>query len=263
LEDIILRPIVFIIDYWKLIMEKKRNSIFQILILVCSLVLILALIWIVFGETLSGLFHLLMRGDAQEIEHFLEQEGQWKGILSTIILAILQVVSIFLPGFAIQIAAGVIYGWWKAFLICYTGYVLGNFLVFVIARRLGTHAAAIISGQGKKRKKANLLTEKMKDTRPSLVVAVTTLLPVVPNGIIPYIASTSSIRRIRYMEAVMSTAWVQIFINCLAGNFLISGHYFFMAIAITFQIILMVIVAVKGNAIMDMILKGPLHKGKG
>ncbi|MBO5565155.1 MAG: hypothetical protein J5935_06030 [Lachnospiraceae bacterium] len=47
-----------------------------------------------------------------------------------------QVISIVVPGIAVQIAAGIIYAWWKAFFACYIGFVCGHALVFFIVRRI-------------------------------------------------------------------------------------------------------------------------------
>ena len=235
--------------------QVKQKKIKELLLLIGVLAVAALLIWLAFGDTIIGLGRLLFHGNEAEMEQYLKSGGQWKGIISVILLAVLQVISIFLPGFAIQIAAGVIYGWWKALLICYAGYVIGNVLVFAVVRRLGNHLNGIVPTFGKSAgDKSNWLIEKMRSTRPTVVVAVANLLPVIPNGIIPYTAAGSPIRQIRFTEALMATCWVQIFFNCLAGGFLKRGKILFMVFALAIQIVILILVALKGNQIVEKLL---------
>lgn len=231
--------------------QSKFRSLLHILLMLAILAVIVMLIWHAFGDTLQGLFKLLVDGRADEIQSYLENEGKWKGIVCTVLLSILQVVSIFFPGIAIQIASGALYGWIEAFLACYFGFVLGNIVVFTFVRRLGDRISDIIDIDSND--KTNFLKEKMKLFRPTLVVAVTNLLPVIPNGIIPYIAAGTPIRYSRFIISLMSTCWIQIFFNCLAGSFLINGQFLFMVFAIGIQIMILAFVAVKGNSILNWI----------
>ena len=225
------------------------------MLFIAVLAFVIWLLWLAFGDTLTDLLKLVFSGNEGAVEAYLKQNGAWKGLLSTVILSALQVISIFFPGFAIQIAAGVIFGWSRAFVSCYLGYVLGNILVFFIARKLGDQITDLIPASKKNRESSMKLIEKMKSARPTLVVAVANLLPIIPNGIIPYIAARSPIRNIRFIESIMATCWIQIFFNCLAGGFLKHGQIGFMVGALSLQIVLLVVVSKKGNQLIDWALK--------
>ena len=235
--------------------KEKSKKIWRLLLFIALLALAVYLIWLFFGDTLTDLLKLVFSGKQDSVEAYLKQNGAWKGLLSTFILSALQVISIFFPGFAIQIAAGVIFGWGRSFLACYFGYVFGNILVFFVARKLGDQITDLLPTSKKNRESSTKLMEKMKSQRPTLVVAVANLLPIIPNGIIPYISARSSIRSIRFIEAIMATCWIQIFFNCLAGGFLKHGQIGFMIGALSIQIVLLVLVSKKGNQLMDQALK--------
>ena len=232
----------------------KLSKIGRLLLFLGVLALGVFIIWQAFGDIMPQLIRLLKAGNEDEIERFLLEEGSWKAVAAVIVLAMLQVASIVFPGFAIQIAAGIIYGWWRAFLMCYTGFVLGNAVVFLVARRLGSHINGLV--QINKGDDKWGIRERMKSTRPAFVVDVVNLLPVMPNGIIPYIASTTPIRFRSYCLAIMVSCWVQILFNCIAGHFLIQGQYLFMVLAIGAQIAILVFVTVKRKFIMSLMPGG-------
>ena len=224
--------------------RKKMSNIWSIAILIGMLLLAVLLVWKVFGASIPELFQLIGNGDEEAIEAYLAEQNRMSANLTIILLSILQVVSIVLPGFAIQIAAGVIYPWYKAFFLCYLGFVLGNMIVFRFARRMGDNISSLVLNE-KNEKKSTWLAEKMATERPGMIVAIANLLPIMPNGIIPYIAATSTIKSSSFLIAIMITSWVQIFFNCIAGSFLLHGQYLFMVLALSFQVVLMICITIK------------------
>lgn len=225
----------------------------RLLIFICLVILAVILVWEAFGDTVPTYIRLLREGDQDAIKAYIAEESTWRGIFTIIALSALQVVSIVLPGFAIQIAAGAIYGWWRSLLMCYLGFNLGNVIVFLVARRMGSE----IRGFAPKRKNsASWVKDKMKTTRPSFVVALLNLIPLIPNGIIPYMAAGSSISFTGFLGAIMVSSWLQILFNCLAGEFLKNGQYGFMVLAIGVQILLVIIVTLKRKSIMALIPGG-------
>lgn len=220
------------------------------LVVAVGFVILGILAYIAFKDTfhdLPYLFKLLREGKPEKIETFLAKQGRWKGLLVIYFFSIIQVVSIIIPGMAIQVAAGVIYGWWEAFIVCYLGFVTGNCLVFLFARRIGSgftdHFVA--------KQKDSWLMSKINSTKPEFVFGMACLIPGIPNGIIPYIAATSKIRAVGYAAAVATTSWLQIVLNCMAGAFLMSGEYLFMILSFAAQIALIAIMIWKRNWFLD------------
>lgn len=225
----------------------------KLILLIALLVLIIIILWALFGDSLPALFHLLKEGDEEAIEAYIQQEGFWKGALAVIAMSALQVVSIVLPGFAIQIAAGIIYGGVRSFFMCYFGFILGNILVFGFARKMGNQISNIANFD---KPKNNWIREKMASANPAFVVGFVNLLPILPNGIIPYIAARSSIRSYEYVMAICVTSWIQILFNCAAGGFLKRGQYLYMFLALGIQIGLLVFATLKRKWIISLIPGG-------
>jgi uncharacterized membrane protein YdjX (TVP38/TMEM64 family) len=201
-------------------------------LIVLILILVVFLIIHFFGDNFATLWQLLKNGDEDELQAYLNSQDEVSGLLSVYILTILQVVSIFFPGMIIQVVAGVIYGWWKAFLACYAGFVTGNVLVFYFARRFSNVIQNIMSME----KKNSWITEKINSTKPGFVFALACMIPGIPNGFIPYFASRTDIRTYQYAESVAVSSWIQILSNCVIGHFLIRGEYFYMVISIVLQV---------------------------
>ena len=123
-------------------MDIRENSFLyklkEKLIPILAVIVVAILIWIAFGNKIPGLIPLLEEGDGQKIADYLAQETGIKGVIAVILLQAIQVASIVMPGMAIQVAAGLIYGWLEGFLMCYFGFVVSNLLVFMFARRMGS-----------------------------------------------------------------------------------------------------------------------------
>lgn len=204
---------------------------------VLVLILIVFLIIHFFGDSFATLWHLLKNGDQDELQAYLNSQNEASGLLSVFLLNVLQVISIFFPGMIIHVVAGVIYGWWKAFIACYLGFVFGNVLVFYFARRFSSVISSIMNLE----KKQSWITEKINSTKPGFVFALACMIPGIPNGFIPYFASRTDIRTYQYAESVAVSSWIQILSNCVIGHFLIRGEYFYMVMSILIQIAIILI----------------------
>ncbi len=238
-------------SYMSETINKKRISIEKVIAMIFIAIVMIATVYIAwkhFGAQFSRLFEVLRSGDEAQIEAYLNSKGQWKGMLLVFVMCVLQVVSIFIPGLVIQVSAGVIYGWQKAFLITYLGFIFGNTLVFFIARKLGNKASALFDLDHKK----NPLKEKINDYGPFFVLFLAYLVPGIPNGFIPYFASRLDIRGFDFIGAVAASSWIQIICNCFAGHWLIRGDTFYVILCFAIQIVFIFIVTKKRNVILKL-----------
>ena len=142
---------------------------------------------------------------------------------------------------AIQVAAGLIYGWLQGFLMCYFGFVLSNLLIFVFARKMGSGRLREVS-MGRT---SQWLMEKLNGTKPQFMVVIANMVPAIPNGVIPFIAAKTDITAKEYVTAVAMGSWLQILTSCMAGQFIIQGKWMFTGIAIAFQCLVIVIILLK------------------
>ena len=227
----------------------NKKSLIRLLLLTGILILACVLVWLAFGDMMPTLLRLLKKGDEAAIEAYIQEEGFWKGAVTVMLLSVLQVASVVFPGMAIQISAGVIFGGLRAFLMCYTGFVLGNLLVFLVARRMGSHIAGLVTVN----KKDSWIREKMRSANPVFVAALCYMLPGLPNGIVPYVSARSTMRFGEFFLAVAGVSWIQILLNCSAGGFLQEGEFGFMALTIIVQVVIFVFVIWRRKWIISLI----------
>ena len=223
-------------------MEIRENSfrykLKKKLVPVLVVIVVAVLVWFAFGDKIPGLIPLLKEGDSQKIADYLSQETGVKGVIAVILLQAVQIASIVMPGMAIQVAAGIIYGWLEGFLMCYIGFVLSNLAVFLFARRMGSDRIRNVS-MGKT---SQWLMEKLRGTRPKFMVVIANMVPLIPNGIIPYLAAKTDITAADYVKAVAMGSWLQILLSCLAGQFIIKGQWLYTVLTVIFQFIVVVII---------------------
>ncbi|MCR5371267.1 MAG: VTT domain-containing protein [Clostridium sp.] len=184
------------------------------------LALTLFLIWTAFGTRVQDLLPMVRRGDKHAIVTYISEDDAFAGMICVMLLSGLQVASIVLPGIVIHVAAGVLYSWWKAFLLCYTGFIIGCMAVFLFVRRMREEGKSIkvnLSPTGKK------ILEMLSGTPTMLVVIVIYMIPGIPNGIVPYIAVKRNMKPERFFIGTAFGSWLQILCSCVAGNFLIQG----------------------------------------
>lgn len=230
--------------------QSFKSKTLAILIIAGLVVLTIYIIYKSFGPQFAEIYTMLKRGNQDEIGTYLNRQGMWKGMLSLYLISILQVVSVFIPGMAIQISGGLIYGWWRSFLVCYTGFVSGNVAVFYFARIIGNQILDLMGFNSN-----NWLSDKINNNDPGFIIAMACLIPGVPNGIIPYIAARTNITSKTFAEAIAASSWIQIICNCVAGHFLIRGEYLFMIICIAAQILIIVFATKKKERIMEIFTK--------
>ena len=226
--------------------NKTKEKILAVLVLAGVIALMVLIIVKFFGPRLSTLFRLLKDNDENEISAYLNAEGEFSGLLSVFMMSALQVISIFIPGIAVQVVAGVIYGWWKAFLMTYTGFIFGNVLVFTVARRFSGFIKDLMEMTNRK----NSLVDKVNNYSPTFVLGLAYMIPGIPNGFIPYFASQIDIALKPFIAAVAAGSVVQILCNCIAGHYLIHKNAVAVIIVFGLQIALIYIVAKNRNKIL-------------
>ena len=200
----------------------------------------------IYGSQIRELFEVLGRHDEEEFEAYVRAGGLLKGMIVISAAVFIQVISIVIPGMVIQVAAGVVYGWWEAFLICYLSFVAANVLVFLAVRHFSRSAMLrnfTISPR---------LMNRLNDGDPVFTIAVCYLVPGVPNGIVPHVAGHSRLTLKQFIIAVSSTVWIQILINCSIGYFLIRGQFIYMFLSIAAQFLLIYIVNTNKENVMEL-----------
>ena len=215
-----------------------------ILIILCAAA-VFGLVYLAFLQAMPELVPLLKSGNEEDIAAYIGSQPPLIGMLCTALLAFLQPVSIVLPGAPIQIAAGVVYGTLKGFLICHSAYVLANVTMFYLARVL----------RGKMEQHLTRFSGKLdflkKERHPAYMTAMACLMPLLPNGIIPYAAARTKIRLYEFVLAVVLGSFFPVLIMCAIGKRILYGDYLYAAILLISDLLVVFVLTKYRNKVCD------------
>lgn len=211
----------------------KKNLWIRIGIKTLMVVLAVCFVYFAFVKAMPDLLPLLARGNEAEVEAYLQENSSFTGLLFTAFLQALQVFSVVLPGPPIQIAAGIVYGTWRAFFVCHLSSVAANLFVFGMSRRLNSGMDKLIPVQ----KRTSKLDFLVKSDQPSYMTVVAYLIPVLPNGIIPYAAAKTKIKFLQFFLCCYFGSLLPVFVLCAAGSKITEGGYVFAAILVVILVV--------------------------
>lgn len=203
--------------------REGKNKLLKILIQIGFVLIVLALVYIALESVLPGAIRLIANGDRAELEAYLLGFNDFKGYATGFLLQFIQIITIFLPSVPIQIAAGIVFGAWRGFIVCFLGYVSASALVFTASRKLGDRLERLFptdtkTERGSEKKKAILTSE-----HPGFAVFLATIFPLLPNGLIPYIAAKTKIRFPVFIFAIGTGCVPTILTLCAVGKLLVTG----------------------------------------
>ena len=178
-----------------------------------------------------SLWEAMKSGDEAEIQAFLTKSGTFKGLVYLFLLQAIQVISIILPGAPIEIAGGMAYGFIKSFITCHVSFVFTNWIVFLFARRFKSD---FLDGE-----KSEKMLAFLNKGDPFIAIVLCFMIPIMPNGIIPYAAAATRISAVKYVFGTFIGSSVQIFMMCAIGRKILSHDYLFMIIIVVLDFIAM------------------------
>lgn len=207
----------------------------RIAVIAAAIGALYGLVYLAFLRSAPELLPLLKGGNEDAIAAYIGGQNEFTGIFSTALLAFIQPVSIILPGAPIQIAAGIVYGTLKGFLICHISYVVANVLVFYLARVLRQRMEKLVT------RFSSRLNFLQNAQYPVYMTAMACLVPVVPNGIIPYAAARTRMKLSEFVLAVILGSFFPVLIMCAIGKQILHGEYLFAAILFIVDISVVVV----------------------
>lgn len=199
----------------------NKNRLIRASLVVLSVILAAGLIYFAFLEMMPGLIPLLKNGSEAQIEQYLRTNDSLTGLLCTALLQAVQVFSVVLPGAPIQIAAGIVYGTWRSFFICHLSSVAANVLVFTAVRHMGAQMDRLAPVE----KRASKLDFIIKSDTPAYMTAVACLIPILPNGFIPYVAARTKVKTRYFALAIYLGSLFPVLVLCAAGSQFLQGGY--------------------------------------
>jgi uncharacterized membrane protein YdjX (TVP38/TMEM64 family) len=144
-------------------------------------------------EPIAAMWKWFSNRDA--VEASMNHLGIW-GPAVLFVLFVLQVFLAFIPGQALMVACGFLYGFWGGFLLSWLSLVVGGEIAFVLARHYGrTFAEKWISADVFAR------WDKTAEGQGIAFFAITLVMPLAPNDAMCYVAGLGKISRIRFSIA--------------------------------------------------------------
>jgi uncharacterized membrane protein YdjX (TVP38/TMEM64 family) len=171
--------------------------------------------------TLIALFHfrgnllgvLSWFGSLKAITTSMEHAGIW-GPIVLFILFVLQVFLAFIPGQALMIASGYLYGFWGGFALSWVSLVVGGEIAYLLARNYGRpFAEKWIASSVLER------WNKAAEGQGITFFALSLVMPLVPNDAMCYVAGLGTIRRSHFSIANMLGRGMACLITSAAGAF--------------------------------------------
>lgn len=158
----------------------KNNHLFKFILFVLAL---LAL-WIL-RDSISALWAWI--SDRETVTASMERAGLW-GPVVLFLLFVLQVFLAFIPGQALMVASGYLYGFWSGFLLSWLSLVIGGEIAFLLARRYGrAFAEKWIS------KEVLARWDKSAEGQGVGFFTFSLVMPLVPNDAMCYVAGLGKI----------------------------------------------------------------------
>ena len=209
--------------------QKKVKIISSILKLtVLAMILIASPLYIYFchHELLEDMSNI------RNVEHLLLQYKK-EGALIYIAAQIVQIIICIIPGQALQIAAGYLYGFWIGLVLSIIGATLGSIAVFYLARLLGHDAMQILFGE----RKINEMLGNLNSKKGMILVFIIFLIPGIPKDLCTYAAGLSELRLKPFLIVSIIARSPGMMCSLAIGRQVMNGNY-------TSAIVIAVIVAI-------------------
>ena len=182
----------------------KNNYLFKFILFLFGLLIL----WIS-RDSISTLWSWI--SDRETVTSSMERAVLW-GPVVLFILFVLQVFLAFIPGQALMVACGYLYGFWGGFLLSWLSLVAGGEAAFMLARKYGRSFAEKWIAQD--------VLARWDQTAQGQGVgffAMMLLMPLVPNDAMCYVAGLGKISRSRFFVANMLGRGMACVITSAAG----------------------------------------------
>ena len=117
------------------------------------------------------------------------------GIIVFVALRILQTVVKFIPTEPVEIAAGLVWGWFGGFLLCLLGNIIGSIIILIMMRWIGTRILRLFRLE-KKFQSMRFLQDREKRNR---LLFIFYLIPGTPKDTMTYFAGLTDMNKTEFM----------------------------------------------------------------
>lgn len=196
--------------------SKKRRIIIEAVLIAAAAVIVAA----VLSHHVPKILEILESGDVNDIDAYLQEYGT-DGRLLLILLQVIETISIVLPAMPVYICSGIMFGKISGILVSFSVNLALNVLMFLFGRKM----------KGWVRKhfditKNQTVNHMMESARHmDRIVMIMCLVPVVPNGTIPYLASQTDITTVQFIRAIAVGSFPAIAFYVCCGDILLSDGW--------------------------------------
>lgn len=171
--------------------HKKKTMLLRILIVAVMLAVfgVCVYLYLRFGKSLVELLK-----DTERFKAWIEGFGVW-GVIVFTALRVLQTVVKFIPTEPVEIAAGLVWGWFGGLAICLLGNVIGSVVILFMTQRLGIRILRLFHLENKLQS-MRFLQDREKRNR---LLFIFYLVPGTPKDTMTYFAGLTDINWIEFM----------------------------------------------------------------
>ena len=171
--------------------EKKKTILLRVLIIAAMLAVVGACVYMYlhFGKSAVELIK-----DTDRFKAWIDGFGVW-GVIVFVAIRVLQTVVKFIPTEPIEIAAGLVWGWFGGFALCLLGNMIGSVIILIMTRRIGTRILRIFRLENKLQS-MRFLQDREKRNR---LLFIFYLVPGTPKDTMTYFAGLTDINWIEFM----------------------------------------------------------------
>ena len=170
---------------------------------------------------------LQLAGEPEVFREWIDARG-WYGWILFVLIMIVQVFVAFIPGEALEIAAGYAFGALKGSILCLVGEALGGILVFLFIKHFGVKAVELFFSLEKLRSLRFLQNPKKRD----ILFFLLFLLPGTPKDLLCYFAGLTEISTASWICIQLLGRIPSILTSTLGGDALGSEKYWIAAIVL-------------------------------
>ncbi|ADQ46630.1 SNARE associated Golgi protein-related protein [Caldicellulosiruptor kronotskyensis 2002] len=196
-------------------MKRKNLSIVLNIIAIAGFILLATAVAIRYSHFLVNIV-----SNPQKFKSWVLSFGHL-GVLVFILTQILQVIISAIPGEAVQISGGYLYGTLLGTVYSLIGIMIGSVCVFYITRLLGFGLVRKIVSEEKLRKFYSLINSP----KGEIAIFLLFLIPGLPKDILTYIAGLSPIKPLRFFAIVAIARLPGIFFSSYIGSSLEEKNY--------------------------------------
>ena len=171
--------------------EKKKTILLRILIVAAFLAAIGVCLYLYlhFGKSAIELIK-----DTERFRAWIDGFGVW-GVIVFLAIRIVQTIFKFIPTEPIEIAAGLVWGWFGGLMLCLLGNMIGSVIILIVTRRIGTRILRLFRLE-KKMQSMRFLQDREKRNR---LLFIFYLVPGTPKDTMTYFVGLTDMNMVEFM----------------------------------------------------------------